>query len=111
MNNGKLIHSFTLNGNPYRIFEVDNIDNEEETFGLTDFENGTIQIKRLSLQSQRIRTLKHELTHVWLFEYGHNQHDEDKTFNYEDVCEIVACSNDWINEKVMDYKTARNKKD
>ena len=50
-----------------------------------------------------IKTLKHELTHVWLYEYGHNQ-NEDKTFSYEDVCEVVASSNDFINEIVRQYK-------
>lgn len=53
-------------------------------------------------QANIIRTLKHELTHVWLYEYGHNQND-DKTFTYEDVCEVVASSNDFINEIVDQY--------
>lgn len=53
-------------------------------------------------QANIIKTLKHELTHVWLYEYGHNQNDE-KTFTYEDVCEIVASSNDFINETVKVY--------
>lgn len=48
-----------------------------------------------------VKTLKHELTHVWLYEYGHNQ--EEKEFNNEDVCEIVASSNDFINEIVNQY--------
>lgn len=50
-----------------------------------------------------IKTLKHELTHVWLYEYEHNQ--DEKEFNNEDVCEIVACSNDFINEVVEKYIT------
>ncbi len=49
------------------------------------------------------RTLKHELTHVWLYEYGHNQHEENKTYGYEDICEIVASSNDFINEIANKY--------
>lgn len=48
-----------------------------------------------------IRTLKHELTHAWLWEYGHNQHE--KEFNAEDICEIVASSNDFINEVAGQY--------
>lgn len=39
---------------------------------------------------------------MWLYEYGHNQ-NEDKTFSYEDVCEIVASINDFINEIVNQY--------
>ena len=34
--------------------------------------------------------------------------NDDKTFSYEDVCEIVASSNDFINEIVEQYI---NKKD
>ena len=48
-----------------------------------------------------IKTLKHELTHVWLYEYGHNQ--DEKEFNNEDVCEIVASSNNFINEVIQQY--------
>lgn len=48
-----------------------------------------------------VKTLKHELTHVWLYEYGHNQ--DEKEFNNEDVCEIVASSNDFINEAIEQY--------
>ena len=47
-------------------------------------------------------TLKHELCHVWLWEYGHIQNDEDK-FHYEQVCQIVANSNDFINSVVEKY--------
>ena len=52
-------------------------------------------------QANIIKTLKHELTHVWLYEYGHNQHD--KEYNCEDVCEIVSSINDFINDIVEDY--------
>ena len=42
--------------------------------------------------------------HVWLYEFGHRQED-DTTFRYEDICEIVASSNDFINEVVNEYKS------
>lgn len=29
--------------------------------------------------------------------------NDDKTFSYEDVCEIVASSNDFINEIIKEY--------
>lgn len=60
-------------------------------------------------QANIIKTLKHELTHVWLYEYGHNQND-DKTFSYEDVCEVVASSNDFINEIVDKYNAMELKR-
>lgn len=50
-----------------------------------------------------LRTLKHELTHVWLWEYGHNQ-KEEHTYSFENVCEIVASSNNFINDIVAKYE-------
>lgn len=35
---------------------------------------------------------------------GHAQNDET-TYNYEDVCEIVASSNEFINEVVNEYQS------
>lgn len=68
--------------------------------GLTDYQTSTIYIKRLDFAFM-IKTLKHELCHVWLFENGHNQ--SEKEFNCEDICEIVACSNNFINEIINEY--------
>jgi len=48
-------------------------------------------------------TLKHELMHVWLYEHGHKNQNGIK-FDYEDVCEYAALSNDFINEIVKLYK-------
>jgi Zn-dependent peptidase ImmA (M78 family) len=72
------------------------------TEGLTVYHVQKILL--VNTQVNLIRTLKHELTHVWLWEYGHNQHEEGKKYSYEDVCEIVANSNDFINEIVDKYK-------
>ena len=96
---------FRINGTKWTIEEVDEatINNEmksDGTLGVTIYKNQKIML--LKDQANIIKTLKHELTHVWLYEYGHNQND-DKTFSYEDVCEIVASSNDFINEIVKEY--------
>lgn len=48
-------------------------------------------------------TLKHELAHVWLYENGHKQQDEEKRFTYEDICEYIALSNNSINNVVDLY--------
>lgn len=48
-------------------------------------------------------TLKHELMHVWLYENGHKNQDGNEIFNYEDVCELVALSNNSINRIVSLY--------
>lgn len=95
---------FKINNTEWTIKEVNEatINNEAEgdgTLGLTIYK--TQEILLLKSQANLIKTLKHELTHVWLYEYGHNQ--DDKQFNYEDVCEIVASSNDFINEVVKQY--------
>lgn len=97
---------FKINNTEWTIEEVDEatINNEmkaDETLGVTIYK--TQKIMLLKKQANIIKTLKHELTHVWLYEYGHNQND-DKTFTCEDVCEVVASINDFINEIVEQYK-------
>jgi len=96
---------FKINNTEWTIEEVDEatINNEmksDGTLGVTIYRTQTIML--LKDQANIIKTLKHELTHVWLYEYGHNQ-NEDKTFSYEDVCEVVASINDFINEIVQAY--------
>lgn len=97
---------FKINNTEWNIKNVDEatINNEmkqDDTLGVTIYK--TQEILLLEKQANIIKTLKHELMHVWLYEYGHNQNNE-KTFTYEDVCEIVASSNDFINEIVEQYK-------
>lgn len=96
---------FIINNTEWNIKEVDEatINNEmkqDGTLGVTIYK--TQEILLLKNQANIIKTLKHELTHVWLYEYGHNQ-DDEKTFSYEDVCEIVASSNDFINDIIKRY--------
>lgn len=97
---------FEINNTTWTIEEVDEatikneMENNNETLGVTSYKTQTIML--LKDQANITKTLKHELTHVWLYEYGHNQND-DKTFSYEDVCEVVASSNDFINEVVQAY--------
>ncbi|MCI8618338.1 MAG: hypothetical protein HFJ60_08950 [Clostridia bacterium] len=95
---------FKINNTEWIIKEVDEaiINNEvkqDEILGLTIYK--TQEILLLKSQSNIIKTLKHELMHVWLYEYGHNQ--QEKEFNCEDICEIVASSNEFINEVVEQY--------
>lgn len=85
--------------------EINNEMKNDFTMGVTIYK--TQEILLLENQANLIKTLKHELTHVWLYEYGHAQND-DKKYDYEDICEIVASSNDFINKVVEQYKS--NKK-
>nr|DAL53627.1 MAG TPA_asm: hypothetical protein [Bacteriophage sp.] len=100
---------FKINNTEWTIEEVDEatINNEMKSdgiLGVTIYK--TQKIMLLKDQANIIKTLKHELTHVWLYEYGHNQ--SEKEFNNEDVCEIVASSNDFINEVVDKYSEVKN---
>ena len=101
---------FKINNTEWTIKEVSEaeINNEMKndfTLGVTIYKSQEILL--LENQANLIKTLKHELTHVWLYEYGHAQND-DKKYDYEDICEIVASSNDFINEVIEQYEN--NKK-
>lgn len=102
---------FEINNTEWEIKEVTEaeINNEmknDYTMGVTIYKLQEILL--LKDQANIIKTLKHELVHVWLYEYGHAQNDETK-YNYEDVCEIVASSNDFINDVVEEYKKLMEK--
>lgn len=96
----KQIMNFEVNSNIYKLIVVDEL--EDSYFGLTKYDESKVVLRKLDINSM-IRTLKHELTHVWLWEYGHHQHERE--FTHEDVCEIVACSNNFINGIVRTFKT------
>ena len=95
---------FNINNSEWTIKVVNEaaINNEvknDYTLGVTIYK--TQEILLLHDQANIIKTLKHELVHAWLYEYGHNQHE--KEFNMEDICEIVSSSNDFINEIVKRF--------
>lgn len=95
---------FKINNTEWNIKIVDEatINNEmkqDGTLGVTIYK--TQEILLLEDQANTIKTLMHELMHVWLYEYGHNQ--EEKKFDCEDICEIVASSNDFINQVVLQF--------
>lgn len=97
---------FKVNNTEWTIKEVDEatINNEmkqDDTLGVTIYK--TQEILLLESQANIIKTLKHELTHVWLYEYGHVQ-DDESNYSYEEICEIVASSNNFINEVVEQYQ-------
>lgn len=104
---------FEINGQVWTIEEVEkekmSFESSPYTLGLTIYCEQKILI--LKGMPSIEKTLKHELTHVWLWETGHNQHEEGKEYSYEDVCEIVACSNNFINEIVNKYMEGRYEKE
>ena len=97
---------FTINDAKWniRLVNEDEMNNEmknDYTLGVTIYK--TQEILLLKKQANIVKTLKHELAHVWLYEYGHAQND-DSSYKYEDICEIVASSNNFVNEVVEKFK-------
>lgn len=92
---------FKINGNTWLIKELSKEKMEiKDALGETDYEKQEIHL--LDNCKSKRNTLKHELCHVWLWEYSHVQNDNDK-FHFEQVCQIVANSNDFINSIVSKY--------
>ena len=105
------ICEFEINNNIYKIYDVDKITGKENYIGRSHYEDKTIYVE-YGTEEQMLLTLKHELMHVWLYENGHTNQNNDETFGYEDVCELVALSNNSINKIVNEYlykKTCINK--
>ena len=93
------ICSFVINDKVYHIYDVDRIEGRHSIVGRSSYDDGIILIEH-NTPYQMILTLKHELMHVWLYENGHTNQDGQEIFDYEDVCELVALSNDSINKIV-----------
>lgn len=73
-------------------------------FGVTVKHNQCIYINKDVCIEQQIKTLKHELTHCYIWEMGlYNV----PNFNEEMVCDLVASINDFITDIVDKYKNKR----
>lgn len=106
---------FECNNMTYEIIEVEedelkeiylksHIDCKKEeiyVYGDTDYTEHLIRISKNLNEQEKIRTLKHELCHCWMYNTANSNHSE---YDEEHICEIVACSNDFINEVVESYK-------
>ena len=90
------ICKFEINNNIYTIYDVDKIEGKENYVGRSHYDDRTIYIEK-GTKEDMLLTLKHELMHVWLYENGHTNQNDEETFGYEDVCELVAYSNNSIN--------------
>ena len=98
----KKICSFKINNRIYTIYNVNKIDGKSTYVGQTDYNTREIYIENNSYKEEII-TLKHELVHVWLYENGYKYQGSDLCFCVEDVCEIVAYSNSFINSVISKY--------
>lgn len=98
----KEICSFTINNKVYTIYDVDKITGLDSYVGRSDYITTDIYIEKGTFE-QMMLTLKHELMHVWLYENGHKNQDGKEIFDYEDLCELTALSNNSINRIVKEY--------
>ena len=96
------IYRFIKNKHIYTIYDVDKITGKENYVGRSHYEDRTIYVEKGNFKDMML-TLKHELMHVWLYENGHTNQDGKEVFDYEDVCELVALSNNSINRIVDLY--------
>lgn len=82
------------------LYEQEALEKVSYVFGVTIKSKHIIYINKDMCKEQKIKSLKHELTHCYIWEYGlYNVLD----INEEVICDIVSCSNDFINEVVDKY--------
>ena len=103
---------FSVNGDSWEIVEKENAemitkanDLEGFTHGLTEYAENTVYINKDTPNLKR--TLYHELMHVWMYEYGHNQFS-GRAWNNEDICEMVAASHNFIHSIAEAYFEPRS---
>ncbi len=96
------ICQFEINNRIYTIYNVEKISGKENYVGRSHYEDKTIYVEK-GTKEDMLLTLKHELMHVWLYENGHTNQDGKEVFDYEDMCELVALSNNSINRIVDLY--------
>ena len=102
---------FKINNNNWEIKEKDkqtlldkyNSNHEDSAlfvFGMCIYSEHEIWINKDMCKEQKIRTLKHELTHCYMWSYGLYNVPH---FTEEMACDLVESINDFINEVVKEY--------
>ena len=76
-------------------------------FGVTVFPSHEILINKDMCYDQQIRTLKHELTHCFIYSYGMYNVPH---YTEEMVCDLVASVNDFINDVINDFERENRNK-
>lgn len=103
---------FNINNNKWNVIEKEkeellgtyNKEHEDEAyfvFGLTSYSKHEIWINKEMCLEQKINTLKHELTHCYIWSHGLYNAPH---YTNEMVCDIVSSCNDFINEVIKQYK-------
>ena len=96
------ICSFIINDRLYTIYDVERISGKNSYVGQTQYDTGEVYVEGATAE-EMLLTLKHELMHIWLYENGHKNQDNNEMFSYEDLCEYVALSNNFINRITDKY--------
>lgn len=107
---------FNINNSIWQIKEVEseiilkryNEGMDEEgtyCFGLTLYPEHEIWLNKSMCDDQKIKTLKHELTHCFIWNYGLY----NVRYSEEVVCDLVTSSNDFINDIVGKFKSNKKK--
>lgn len=104
---------FEINGDTWTIKELSNNlllklykaqsmeDDVYHVEGITIYSQHSIGINEADCEENKIKTLKHELTHCYIKEYGlYNI----PNYNEEMVCDLVASINDFITDTVNKWK-------
>lgn len=85
-----------------KLYEEERKEKAYLVFGVTKYSQHIIYINKDMCMDQKVSTLKHELTHCYIWSYGlYNVTD----INEEIICDIVANSIDFINEVVKQYRS------
>lgn len=69
-------------------------DDEARIFGMTEFVTMTIYIDDMLDGYTLAKTLRHELTHVYLWETG----QQDRVLNEEEICDFMSVAAPIINK-------------
>lgn len=96
------ICAFQINNRIYTIYDVNRIEGKRNYVGQSNYDNRKIFIEKEDPEDMLL-TLKHELMHVWLYENGYENQTKECNFNFEQLCELVALSNNSINRIVKLY--------
>ena len=103
INNNEWVIKSISKGQLLTIFK-DVFPDEDTSFayGVTIYPQQTIFINSDMCEAQQIKTLKHELTHCYIWNYGLYNVPH---YTEEMVCDLVSSINDFINEVVNEYKS------
>ena len=70
-------------------------------FGLTIYSENEIWINKDMCYEQQLRTLRHELTHCYIWSFGFKN---APSFTEEMVCDIVAATSSIIDKIIIEFK-------